>query len=169
MALEFKLPDIGEGLTEGEVTKWLVKEGDVVAADQPMVEVLTDKATVEITSPRAGTIQKIMVPDGTKVPVGTVIVVIGDGAGGGAAPARERGIDLRAVPGTGPNGRITRTDLEGFGGDGGAQAPTAGAAPAARPAAAPAMVEVHAPTTAEGDEHVPLRGLRGKIAEQMLR
>ena len=73
------------------------------------------------------------------------------------------------MPGTGPNGRITRTDLEGFGGDGGAQAPTAGAAPAARPAAAPAMVEVHAPATAEGDEHVPLRGLRGKISEQMLR
>ncbi len=90
MALEFKLPDIGEGLTEGEVTKWLVKEGQVVEADQPMVEVLTDKATVEITSPRAGTIQKILVPDGTKVPVGTVIVVIGDGAGA-AAPGRRAG------------------------------------------------------------------------------
>src|SRR5689334_9085756 len=91
MAIEFKLPDIGEGLTEGEITKWLVKEGDAVGADQPMVEVLTDKATVEITSPRAGTIQKILVPDGTKVPVGTVIVVIGDGAAGkapaGGAPA----------------------------------------------------------------------------------
>src|SRR5205085_11721510 len=72
MALEFKLPDIGEGLTEGEVTKWLVKEGEAVGADQPMVEVLTDKATVEVTSPRAGTSQKILVPDGTKVPVGTV-------------------------------------------------------------------------------------------------
>ena len=70
MALEFKLPDIGEGVTEGEVMKWLVKEGDVVEDDQPMVEVMTDKATVEITSPRAGTIEKILVPDGTKVPVG---------------------------------------------------------------------------------------------------
>ncbi|MHC5009899.1 MAG: biotin/lipoyl-containing protein, partial [Planctomycetota bacterium] len=52
MAFEFKLPDIGEGLTEGEVVKWLVKEGDAVEDDQPMVEVMTDKATVEITSPR---------------------------------------------------------------------------------------------------------------------
>ena len=56
MALEFKLPDIGEGLTEGEITKWLVKEGQQVAADQPMVEVMTDKATVEIPSPVAGTV-----------------------------------------------------------------------------------------------------------------
>ena len=58
MAFEFKLPDIGEGLTEGEIVKWLVKEGDVVAEDQPMVEVMTDKATVEITVPRAGTIAR---------------------------------------------------------------------------------------------------------------
>ena len=64
MAFEFKLPDIGEGLTEGEVVKWLVKEGDVVAEDQPMVEVMTDKATVEITVPRAGTISKINAQEG---------------------------------------------------------------------------------------------------------
>ena len=56
MAYEFKLPDIGEGLTEGEVVKWLVKVGDKVVDDQPMVEVMTDKATVEITAPTAGTI-----------------------------------------------------------------------------------------------------------------
>ncbi|MBL9088995.1 MAG: hypothetical protein JNM10_17785, partial [Planctomycetia bacterium] len=66
MAFEFKLPDIGEGLTEGEITKWLVTEGQTVTADQPMVEVLTDKATVEITAPRAGVIEKILVPGGTK-------------------------------------------------------------------------------------------------------
>src|SRR5688572_22815525 len=108
MAFEFKLPHIGEGLTEGEVTKWLVKEGQSVAEDQPMVEVLTDKATVEITAPRPGVIEKILVPDGTKVPVGTVIVVIGDGAGarggqggaggGGKAQEAPRGAPREGAP-----------------------------------------------------------------------
>lgn len=230
MAFEFKLPDIGEGLTEGEITKWLVTEGQTVTADQPMVEVLTDKATVEITAPRAGVIEKILVPGGTKVPVGTVLVVIGGGGGGAAAPAaapaahapaahapaaapaahapapaaapaakpapvavdpnrvvlaapatraraRELGLDLRAVPGTGPNGRITRTDLDAFVAGGGA-APTSAAAPAAKPAPAvapatpkapPPTVPVLAPVVSAEDEHVPLKGLRGKIAEQMLR
>jgi len=243
MAFEFKLPDIGEGLTEGEVTKWLVKEGQTVTADQPMVEVLTDKATVEITSPRAGVIAKILVPDGTKVPVGTVIVLIETGgaapaismgtpaapaaAGHGtpqaapapaakpaaaaapaaaapvavapratapaavaidparvvlAAPAtraraRELGLDLRGVPGTGPNGRITRTDLDSFAANGGAgsaapvaaPAGAAGVAPAARAGVAPPMVAVSSPAVSAEDVHVPLKGLRGKIAEQMLR
>ena len=56
MAFEFKLPDIGEGVAEGEIVKWLVKAGDAVREDQPLVEVMTDKATVEIPSPRAGTV-----------------------------------------------------------------------------------------------------------------
>ncbi|MFV1958378.1 MAG: biotin/lipoyl-containing protein, partial [Planctomycetota bacterium] len=76
MAFEFKLPDIGEGLTEGEVVKWLVKEGDVVEDDQPMVEVMTDKATVEITAPRAGVIRKIHAAAGETIPVGAVMVEI---------------------------------------------------------------------------------------------
>lgn len=53
---EFKLPDIGEGVTEGEIVKWLVSQGELVKEDQPMVEVMTDKATVTITSPKAGKI-----------------------------------------------------------------------------------------------------------------
>ena len=56
MTFNFKLPDIGEGVAEGEITRWLVKEGDAVKEDQPMVEVMTDKATVTITSPRAGVV-----------------------------------------------------------------------------------------------------------------
>jgi pyruvate/2-oxoglutarate dehydrogenase complex dihydrolipoamide acyltransferase (E2) component len=58
MAFEFHLPDIGEGVVEGEIVSWKVKEGDVVKLDQPIVEIMTDKATVEIPSPRAGTIAR---------------------------------------------------------------------------------------------------------------
>jgi pyruvate dehydrogenase E2 component (dihydrolipoamide acetyltransferase) len=230
MAFEFKLPDIGEGLTEGEVTKWLVHEGQTVTADQPMVEVLTDKATVEITAPKAGVIEKILVPDGTKVPVGTVLVRIGDGSGGGksapaapapaaatpaaapsrapsapatraapapapaaapvavavdpdrvvlAAPAtraraRELSVDLRAVPGTGPNGRITRGDLDAYAASGGrvaapAAPPAATAAPAPTAPRPVVVAPLAPPAVSAEDVHVPLKGLRGKIAEQMLR
>lgn len=248
MAYEFKLPDIGEGLTEGEVVKWLVKEGEAVAGDQPMVEVMTDKATVEITVPRAGTISKILAAEGETIPVGAVMVVIDDG--GAAAPAaesaasepepaptptpapataptpapprapaparppvparapapapaalpapvpaaagprRERtlaapatrrlartlGVDLDAVPATGEGGRVTREDVERFAA-GGATAPlpptaTATAAVSPPAAAAPALPErpaVPAPTAPAEDEVIVLRGMRGKIAEQMVR
>jgi len=79
---EFKLPDLGEGLTEGEIARWLVAEGDEIAEDQPLVEIQTDKTTVEIPSPAAGRVARIHVAEGEVVPVGTVLVVIGeDGAG----------------------------------------------------------------------------------------
>ena len=78
MAHSFKLPDLGEGLTEGEVARWLVTEGDAVAEDDPLVEIQTDKATVEIPSPYAGTVLRILVPEGEVAPVGTVLVVIGE-------------------------------------------------------------------------------------------
>src|SRR5579859_5108547 len=85
---EFKLPDIGEGVTEGEVVSWLVKPGDVVKEDQPMVEVMTDKATVTITSPRAGTITETRGKVGEVVPVHAVLVVFE--LGDAARPAPER-------------------------------------------------------------------------------
>src|SRR6187455_321024 len=86
MAYEFKLPDLGEGLTEGEIARWLVAEGDVIAEDDPLVEIQTDKTTVEIPSPAAGVVARIHVAEGEVVPVGTVLVVIGeDGAGALAA------------------------------------------------------------------------------------
>lgn len=238
MAFEFKLPDIGEGLTEGEVVKWLVSEGDVVEEDQPMVEVMTDKATVEITAPVAGTIASLKAGEGDVVPVGNVLVVIDDGGSGGAAAeaapaeeapdkaapaaqeptpeappapaaasapqsspppastpapaasgplrertlaapatrkkARELGIDLNSVPASGPNGRVTRQDLESFAASGGAaaQPAAASAAPGAGTSAAPLAPQPLAPTSpsvGEADERIPLRGLRGKIAEQMVR
>ncbi len=78
MTLEFKLPDVGEGIAEGELVQWLVQEGETVSEDQPLVEVMTDKATVEIPSPRSGTILKIMAQEGDMVPVGAVMVVIGE-------------------------------------------------------------------------------------------
>jgi pyruvate dehydrogenase E2 component (dihydrolipoamide acetyltransferase) len=78
VAYEFKLPDLGEGLTEGEVARWLVAEGDAIAEDAPLVEIQTDKTTVEIPSPAAGTVLRILVPEGQVAPVGTVLVVIGD-------------------------------------------------------------------------------------------
>jgi pyruvate dehydrogenase E2 component (dihydrolipoamide acetyltransferase) len=86
MAYEFKLPDLGEGLTEGEIARWLVSEGQEVAEDDPLVEIQTDKTTVEIPSPAAGTVARILAAEGDVVPVGTVIVVIGGGDGDGAAP-----------------------------------------------------------------------------------
>ena len=89
MAYEFKLPDLGEGLTEGEIARWLVSEGQEVAEDDPLVEVQTDKTTVEIPSPAAGRVARILVEEGQVVPVGTVLVVIGEdvtGEDGGATP-----------------------------------------------------------------------------------
>ena len=130
MAYELKLPDLGEGLTEGEVARWLVSEGQEVAEDDPLVEIQTDKTTVEIPSPAAGTVTRILVAEGKVVPVGTVLVVIGGEPDGDqpraeqappetkvrATPlvrriANELGVDLAAVEGTGPQGRITEDDV----------------------------------------------------------
>ncbi len=81
---EFKLPDIGEGVTEGEIVKWLVGPGDLVSEDQPMVEVMTDKATVTITAPKAGTVAELRGQVGQVVPVHSVLVVFDLGGAGGA-------------------------------------------------------------------------------------
>src|SRR5437660_10503936 len=118
MAYELKLPDLGEGLTEGEIARWLVSEGQEVAEDDPLVEIQTDKTTVEIPSPAAGKVTQILVEEGKVVPVGTVLVVIGDGAErpapatppkpaeqGRATPlvrkiAHELGVELDSLTGT---------------------------------------------------------------------
>ncbi|MBV8065825.1 MAG: 2-oxo acid dehydrogenase subunit E2 [Actinobacteria bacterium] len=126
MSYEFKLPDLGEGLTEGEIARWLVTEGQEIAEDDPLVEIATDKTTVEIPSPAGGKVAKILVGEGDVVPVGTVLVVIGDGASAPAPGppaekvratplirrlAQELGVDLDGVAGTGPQGRITEQDV----------------------------------------------------------
>src|SRR5688572_22256909 len=84
---EFKLPDIGEGVSEGEIVNWLVKVGDGVKEDQDLVEVMTDKATVTIGAPKAGKVAEIKGEVGDVVPVGQVLVVFDvDGAGAAAEP-----------------------------------------------------------------------------------
>jgi pyruvate/2-oxoglutarate dehydrogenase complex dihydrolipoamide acyltransferase (E2) component len=165
MAYEFKLPDLGEGLTEGEIARWLVREGQDVAEDDPLVEIQTDKTTVEIPSPAAGKVARIMVAEGDVVPVGTVLVVIGeDGAEPAAAEspaqtptrvratplirkiAQELGVDLATVVATGPQGRVTEEDVR-------SAATSRGQAPGPGP---------------EGRRE-PLRGVRRLIAEHMTR
>jgi pyruvate dehydrogenase E2 component (dihydrolipoamide acetyltransferase) len=95
VSYEFKLPDLGEGLTEGEIARWLVEEGQEIAEDAPLVEIATDKTTVEIPSPAAGIVSRILVQEGAVVPVGTVLVVIG---GDGAALEPEDVEQPRAEP-----------------------------------------------------------------------
>lgn len=185
---EFKLPDIGEGVVEGEIVKWLVKAGDEIKEDQPMVEVMTDKATVTIPSPKKGRVLKTYGAEGSIAKVHHPLVQLElDGAApvpakaepaNGHAPAplaapvvaaassskvlatpvtrrmaREHGIDLGILAGTGPHGRVLKADVEA--------ALKGGPAPA-RPAAQPLQ-------TSKGDQRVPIRGLRKKIAEKMVK
>jgi pyruvate/2-oxoglutarate dehydrogenase complex dihydrolipoamide acyltransferase (E2) component len=164
VANSFKLPDLGEGLTEGEVARWLVAEGQEIAEDDPLVEIQTDKATVEIPSPYGGTVLQVLVAEGDVVPVGTELVVIGApgeaspaaapasaaAAPSAAAPSRvqatpvvrriaqELGVELATVSGSGPGGRITEEDVRAAAGGG------------------------------EGRRE-PLRGVRRVIAEHMAR
>ncbi len=101
MAFEFKFPDIGEGLTEGEIVRWLVKEGDEIKEGQPLVEVETDKALAEIPAPRTGVILKILAKEKEVVKVGQVIVVIGEkGESLAAAPRPSVGVvgELEEAP-----------------------------------------------------------------------
>lgn len=235
--MEFKLPDIGEGVHEGEIVRWLVKEGDSVAVDQPLVEIMTDKATVEIPTSTAGTVTKLAAKPGDIVKVGQTILTMEAGAGASApapaaakapapapkaptppprqaAPARaavpaprqpmaapaprpqapvaatapmptqqeafvatpgnvmatpatrrlarDLGIDLTQVQATGPNGRVTKEDVQKFSG--------ASAAGPAVPASARAPMAPRAPRpvpTGERETLIPFRGIRRKISEAM--
>jgi pyruvate dehydrogenase E2 component (dihydrolipoamide acetyltransferase) len=87
MAFEFRLADLAEGMVEGEVVRWMVNEGDPIKEDQPLVEVMTDKATVEIASPKAGTIAKIHAPAGQVCKVGAILVVIDEAGAAKVATA----------------------------------------------------------------------------------
>lgn len=166
MTIDFKFPDLGEGVADGEIKRWLVKEGDKVVQDQTIAEVETDKAVVEIPSPVAGTILKLNHKEGEMVKVGETLAIIGD-AGEAVKPetpsastpegrrqsisvvgelpteeimvsskstvvvsaeardvqtvpavrrlAKDLGVDLASIKGTGPQGRITEEDVRGAG------------------------------------------------------
>ena len=190
-----KLPDIGEGVAEGEILKWMAKEGDQIKEDQPIVEIMTDKVNVQIPAPRTGTVVRILVKEGDVAKVGQTIMIIDDGSAGGASPApapaapapmasvpnpqgpttvpsqsvlatpatrrfaRELGVDISAVKGSGPQGRVTDEDIKRF---------------ASGVRSGPPTVTVQAPQPARAgggplEEIVPLRGVRKTISERMLK
>lgn len=205
--MEFRLPDLGEGIDEAEIVRWLVQPGERVTLDQPVAQVQTDKALVDLPSPAAGVIVSLGPDEGARVRVGTVLFTLdADGAvqqgivgtlpgeepigdsvaapatapatapapaqaptpapAAGLPPAatpatrrlaRELGVNLTTVTGTGPGGRITDADVRGAVATP-AQVPTA-AAPAKSPA--PTVPAPAAPTV------IPIRGLRRRIAERM--
>jgi pyruvate dehydrogenase E2 component (dihydrolipoamide acetyltransferase) len=191
MPFELKLPDVGEGIAEGEIVRWLVAEGAAVKEDDLLVEILTDKANIELPSPVSGTLLKILAAPGKVVKVGEPIALIepeagnaatqrivtasdrpappsaeppepgmkvpakGESAPGGAVLAtpvvrklaKELGIDLGAVHGSGPGGRITEEDVR-------------------RAAAQDAPAAIPGESTSE--ERIPFKGRRRVIARKMV-
>jgi 2-oxoglutarate dehydrogenase complex dihydrolipoamide succinyltransferase (E2) component len=207
LVYEFKLPDLGEGVAEGEVLKWMVKEGESVKEDQPLVEVMTDKVNVQIPAPRTGTISKILAKEGDIAKVGQTIVVIDDGSAPPATPptplpapqqapslppqsppitpsldilatpatrrlARELGVEIGAVRGSGTQGRITDDDVRRAASPPPrtvAQAPVVEAQEQRAPPQEPRIPPQAPAAPAQGskEEVVPLRGMRRTIAEHM--
>ena len=202
---EITLPQLGETVTEGTITRWFKKVGDTIAADEPLFEVSTDKVDTEVPSPIAGVLTEIRVAEGETVAVGTVIAVVG-GAGAAPAPApvatpapapvaapapapvatpapapvaapapaptpapvaahapapvaqsnkllspvvrrlvNDHGINIDALQGTGPGGRITREDVLDYIDRNGLAAQPAASAPTPAPVSAPAPVQAPAP------------------------
>jgi pyruvate dehydrogenase E2 component (dihydrolipoamide acetyltransferase) len=191
MAYEFKLPDLGEGVAEGEVARWLVEVGQSVEEDDPLVEIQTDKATVEIPSPAAGRVARILVEPGELVPVGTPLVVIGDEeagraeAGDGAADGAEvaeRGVSRGQTPGRGQEGRERRVqatplvrkiaaelgvDLGSLIGTGPGGRISEEDVRAAAQAVSRGQTPGHVPADASDVRRVPLRGVRRRIAHHL--
>src|SRR3954466_9766101 len=122
---EYKLPDVGEGLTEAEVVAWKVKVGDVVAINDIVVEIAAAKSLVELPSPYAGTVTGLLVDEGETVPVGTPIIAIGDPAetpAPGAAAGARRGAPARGPGGGAPaRGRESALPPPPAGGGGGGE------------------------------------------------
>jgi pyruvate dehydrogenase E2 component (dihydrolipoyllysine-residue acetyltransferase) len=172
MAYEFKLPDLGEGLTEGEVARWLVSEGQVIAEDDPLVEIQTDKTTVEIPSPAAGTVSRILVGEGEIAPVGAVLVVIDNGVSPRAAsattPDRQEPQAVEAPLSTRPSGRVPATPLvRRIAGELGVDIATvAGTGPGGRITEEDVRGRAVAVPAPEG-RRIPVRGVRRRIVEHL--
>ena len=198
MTKQFKFPDVGEGITEGEIVRWLVKEGDEVKEDQTLAEIETDKAVVEMPSPYAGTILKIHAGEKDIIKVGQVLVTIGEKgeavgqaaeelkpeekAAAAAGPsvvgvvadskeeirevlatpkvrkiALELGVDIKAVRGTGPQGRISEDDVKA------SKAAVAAPKEEKKPA-----FKIKEKYDFYGElERIPLRGVRRATAKRM--
>ncbi|QLY24822.1 2-oxo acid dehydrogenase subunit E2 [Bdellovibrio sp. KM01] len=215
-AQDVKLPELGEGVTEGELVKWLVKSGDSVKADQAIAEVLTDKATVEVPTPVAGVVGELKFKAGDVVKVGSVMITLTGAGGAVAAPAapapqasapaaakaaapvatssasaangifppvadskvlatpatrrlaRETGVDINGLSGSGLAGRVTREDVLAAGGSA-----AAGSAAATAGAKAGATMTIPRPAyqgqAGAAEERVALIGIRKRIAENMQR
>ncbi|HXW95344.1 MAG TPA: dihydrolipoamide acetyltransferase family protein [Nitrososphaerales archaeon] len=192
MTYQFKLPDIGEGVAEGEILKWMANVGDQIKEDQPLVEIMTDKVNVQLPAPRTGKVLQILAKEGEVAKVGQTIMIIDDGSGDAQPPAatdiapqtaappqpqqsapsqsvlatpatrrlaRELGVDISLVKGSGAQGRITDDDVKRFS-SGPSTGPSTVAIQGPRPAA-------HGPGPRE--ELVPLRGVRKTISERMLK
>lgn len=179
MAYEFKLPDLGEGLTEGEISRWLVEEGQDIAEDEPLVEIATDKTTVEIPSPAGGTVSRILVAEGEVVPVGTVLVVIGgDGSGHvQVSDTRTRPEETPPRASTGEEAKVRATPLvrkvaQELGVD---LSTLAGTGPQGRiteedvRSASSGHVQVSDTQTGPEGTRVPLRGVRRQMFEHLTR
>jgi len=178
MAYEFKLPDLGEGLTEGEIARWLVSEGQEVAEDDPLVEIQTDKTTVEIPSPAAGTVAQILAAEGDVVPVGSVIVVIANGAAAPTPAPAARGSEPQAPSGSErpSDGKVRATPLvrrlaQELGVDLETVTPTGpqGRVTEADVRAATSGAKGSEPQAPSEGRRVPLRGVRRVIAEHLTR
>ncbi|MFF2887432.1 dihydrolipoamide acetyltransferase family protein [Paenibacillus sp. NPDC057967] len=210
---EYRFPELGEGLHEGEIIKVLIKPGATVTDDDIIMEVQNDKAIVEVPCPVNGKVLEVLVKDGQVCHVGELVAVIeaeGDlpeqatpaaaeepkkeeaapASAPAAAPApeakatntqvlatpsvrkyaREKGVDLTQVSGTGKNGRITRDDVNGFGG---APAAVEAAAPAEEKAASAGEAKAAAPVAAgtpyRPEERVPFKGIRKAISNAMVK
>jgi 2-oxoglutarate dehydrogenase E2 component (dihydrolipoamide succinyltransferase) len=230
-----QMPQLGETIVEGTILKWLKHEGDAVATDEALFEISTDKVDTEVPSPVAGTVTKLLVAEGTTVPVGTAVMEIDDGsevapgvgsgdggaAGGSTGPpaamapaaapvgpppasavpaapvgspvatapvpdrgprsqilspivrrlARERGVDLATVAGTGEGGRITKADVLASAGGAAPAAAPLGIVTAITPAETPAPAVAQAPpamSAGAGEDVQPMSHIRKAIASHML-
>ncbi|MBI5810231.1 MAG: E3 binding domain-containing protein, partial [Deltaproteobacteria bacterium] len=183
MIFQFKLPDLGEGITEGEVVKWRVKEGDNVLEHQVVLEVETDKAIVEVPSPKKGKVVKLNEAEGDTVKVGETLLTIEAEGAAEAAPekpkslsvvgtlpeeegvlaspkaralAKKLGIDIENIKGTGHGGVVTEDDVK-------AAAKGAGAPPAMEKEALKGATDKYGLI-----ERIPIKGVRKAIAKNLL-